>query len=167
MAPRNTFPTETDMQQLEQEGFSHDQIAGLLALRALYTQGVYHEDDPERNRQEFIRFHFDFFEILGEKFDADRFRTDDIFPDFRQTQTAFFEYRFSMRAGNNRINKYEWKHMFISFRSGNIDHGHHQRLSHLIRSQTDALGMMHRFLHIANQLLQFLSILSDLRRFFS
>jgi hypothetical protein len=39
MAPRNTFPTETDMQQLEQEGFSHDQIAGLLALRALYTQG--------------------------------------------------------------------------------------------------------------------------------
>ncbi len=56
MAPRNTFPTETDMQQLEQEGFSHDQIAGLLALRALYAQGVYHEDDPERNRQEFIRW---------------------------------------------------------------------------------------------------------------
>jgi hypothetical protein len=56
MAPRNTFPTETDMQQLEQEGFSHDQIAGLLALRALYTQGVYHEDDPERKRLEFIRW---------------------------------------------------------------------------------------------------------------
>ena len=56
MAPRNAFPTETDMQQLEQEGFSHDQIADLLALRALYTQGVYHEDDPERNRQEFIRW---------------------------------------------------------------------------------------------------------------
>ena len=56
MAPGNTFPTETDMQQLEQEGFSHDQIAGLLAFRALYTQGVYHEDDPERNRQEFIRW---------------------------------------------------------------------------------------------------------------
>jgi hypothetical protein len=56
MAPRNTFPTETDMQQLEQEGFSHDQIADLLALRALYIQGVYHEDDPERNRQEFIRW---------------------------------------------------------------------------------------------------------------
>ena len=56
MAPRNTFPTETDMQQLEQGGFSNDQIAGLLALRALYTQGGYHEDDPERNRQEFIRW---------------------------------------------------------------------------------------------------------------
>jgi hypothetical protein len=56
MAPKNTFPTDTDMQQLEQEGFSHDQIAGLLALRALYIQGVYHEDDPERKRQEFIRW---------------------------------------------------------------------------------------------------------------
>ena len=56
MAPRKKFPTETEMQQLEQEGFSHDQIAGLLALRALYTQGVYHEDDPERKRQEFIRW---------------------------------------------------------------------------------------------------------------
>ncbi len=56
MAPGKKFPTETEMQQLEQEGFSHDQIAGLLALRALYTQGVYQEDDPERNRQEFIRW---------------------------------------------------------------------------------------------------------------
>ena len=56
MAPGKKFPTETDMQQLEQEGFSHDQIAGLLTLRALYTQGVYQEDDPERNRQEFIRW---------------------------------------------------------------------------------------------------------------
>jgi hypothetical protein len=57
MAPRKKFPTETEMQQLEQEGFSQDQITGLLALRALYTQGVYQqEDDPERNRQEFIRW---------------------------------------------------------------------------------------------------------------
>ena len=56
MVPRKKFPPETDMQQLEQEGFSHDQIAGLLTLRALYTQGVYQEDDPERNRQEFIRW---------------------------------------------------------------------------------------------------------------
>ena len=56
MAPRKKFPTETEMQQLEQEGFSHDQIAGLLALKALYARGVYHEADPERNRQEFIRW---------------------------------------------------------------------------------------------------------------
>ena len=54
MAPRKKFPTETDMQQLEQEGFSHDQIAGLLALKALYAQGS--SQDPERNRQEFIRW---------------------------------------------------------------------------------------------------------------
>ena len=56
MAPREKFPTETEMQQFEQEGFSQEQIAGLLALKALYTQGVYHEDDPERKRQEFIRW---------------------------------------------------------------------------------------------------------------
>ena len=57
MAPQKKFPTETETQQLEQEGFSQDQITGLLALRALYTQGVYQqEDDPERNRQEFIRW---------------------------------------------------------------------------------------------------------------
>lgn len=56
MASRKKFSTETEMQQLEQEGFSHDQIGGLLTLRALYTQGVYQEDDPERNRQEFIRW---------------------------------------------------------------------------------------------------------------
>ena len=40
MAPRKKFPTETEMQQLEQEGFSYDQIAGLFTLKALYTQGV-------------------------------------------------------------------------------------------------------------------------------
>ena len=56
MAPRKKFPTETEMQQLEQEGFSHDQIAGLLTLKALYTQGVYQDDDPERNRLEFVRW---------------------------------------------------------------------------------------------------------------
>jgi hypothetical protein len=56
MAPRKKFPTETEMQQLEREGFSHDQIAGILALKTLYAQGIYHEDDPERNRQKFIRW---------------------------------------------------------------------------------------------------------------
>ena len=48
MAPQKSFPTETETQQLEQEGFSDEQIAGLLALKALYTQGIYHEDDPQR-----------------------------------------------------------------------------------------------------------------------
>ena len=56
MAPRENFPTETKVQQLEQEGFSQEQIDSLLALRVLHTDGVYHEEDPERNRQEFIRW---------------------------------------------------------------------------------------------------------------
>jgi hypothetical protein len=56
MAPRKKFPTEAEVQQLEQEGFSREQIAGLLALRALYTQGAYHEADPERERQAFVRW---------------------------------------------------------------------------------------------------------------
>ena len=56
MAPQKKFPTETETQQLEQEGFSQEQIAGLIALKALYTKGLYHEVDPERERQEFIRW---------------------------------------------------------------------------------------------------------------
>ena len=52
MAPREKFSTETDVQ----EGFSQEQIDSLLALRALYTHGLYHEDDPQRKRQEFIRW---------------------------------------------------------------------------------------------------------------
>ena len=56
MAPQKGFPTGTETQQLEQEGFSDEQIAGLFTIKALYTQGIYHEDDPERNRQEFIRW---------------------------------------------------------------------------------------------------------------
>jgi hypothetical protein len=56
MAPKEKFSTETEVQQLEQEGFSQEQIDSLLALRALYAQGVYQEDDPQRKRQEFIRW---------------------------------------------------------------------------------------------------------------
>jgi len=56
VAPIEKFPTETKVQQLEQEGFSQKQIVDLLAFRALYTRGVYHESDPERKRQEFIRW---------------------------------------------------------------------------------------------------------------
>ncbi len=56
MAPGEKFPTETKVQQLEQEGFSQEQIDSLLTLRALYTHGVYHEGDPEHKRQEFIRW---------------------------------------------------------------------------------------------------------------
>ncbi len=56
MAPRTTVPTEAEVQQLQQAGFSHDQVAGLLTLRALSIRGAYCENDPERKRQEFIRW---------------------------------------------------------------------------------------------------------------
>ena len=56
MAPQKRFSTDTETQQLEQEGFSHDQITGLFTLKALYSRGIYSEDDPERKRQEFIRW---------------------------------------------------------------------------------------------------------------
>src|SRR6266487_2401234 len=56
MAPKEKFSTETQVQQLKQEGFSQEQIDRLLALRALSTQGGSHEEDPQRKRQEFIRW---------------------------------------------------------------------------------------------------------------
>jgi hypothetical protein len=56
MAPGKHYPTEAEVQQLEQEGFSREQIAGLIALRALSSQGAYHEVDPERERQAFVRW---------------------------------------------------------------------------------------------------------------
>lgn len=56
MAPRTTFPTEAEVQQLQQAGFSHDQVANLFTLRALSIQGAYYENDSERKRQEFIRW---------------------------------------------------------------------------------------------------------------
>jgi len=56
MAPRTTFPTEAEVQQLQQAGFSHDQVSDLLTLRSLYIQGAYYENDPQRKRQEFIRW---------------------------------------------------------------------------------------------------------------
>ena len=51
MAPQKKFPTETETQQLKQEGFSQEQIAGLIALKALYMKGIYDEVNPERERE--------------------------------------------------------------------------------------------------------------------
>ena len=56
MAPRTTVPTEEEVQQLQQAGFSQDQIAGLLTLRALSIQRASELDEPQRKRQEFIRW---------------------------------------------------------------------------------------------------------------
>jgi hypothetical protein len=56
MEYREPFPTLTDVRQLEQVGFSHEQIAGLLRVKALYQRGDYHETEPSDKRQAFIRW---------------------------------------------------------------------------------------------------------------
>ena len=56
MELREQFPTMTDVQQLEQVGFSREQLAGLVRVKALYQRGAYHEANPEHKRQEFIRW---------------------------------------------------------------------------------------------------------------
>ena len=60
---REQFPTmkdqpawEADNRQLEQVGFSREQIAGLVRVKALYQQGIYNEANPEHKRQAFIRW---------------------------------------------------------------------------------------------------------------
>ncbi len=49
-------PTMTEARQLEQVGFSHEQIAGLLRIKALYRRGAYYEATPEYRRLEFVRW---------------------------------------------------------------------------------------------------------------
>ena len=55
MELREQFPIMTDVRQLEQVGFSSDQIAGLFRVKALYQRGAYHEANPEHKRQAFVR----------------------------------------------------------------------------------------------------------------
>ena len=51
-----SFSVMTDIWQLEQGGFSSDEIAGLLRVKALYQRGVYDETDSEQNRLAFVRW---------------------------------------------------------------------------------------------------------------
>jgi hypothetical protein len=46
----------TDIGQLEQVGFSREQIARLQRVKALYQRGLYHEDNLADKRQVFIRW---------------------------------------------------------------------------------------------------------------
>ncbi len=50
------FPPLMDVRQLEQVGFSSEQIAGLAHVKTRYQQGAYHEVDPEDKRKAFIRW---------------------------------------------------------------------------------------------------------------
>ena len=56
MELRDQFPTMTGVRQLEHVGFSSEQIAGLVRVKALYQRGAYHEANPEHKRQAFIRW---------------------------------------------------------------------------------------------------------------
>ncbi len=56
MEIREFYPTMTDVRQLEHEGFSREQIAGLFRVKALYQRGVYYETNPEHNRLAFVRW---------------------------------------------------------------------------------------------------------------
>jgi hypothetical protein len=56
MGLREQFPTMMEVRQLEQVGFSRDQIAGLERVKALYQRGAYHETNPEHKRQAFVRW---------------------------------------------------------------------------------------------------------------
>jgi hypothetical protein len=60
---REQFPTmtdppawEADNRQLQRVGFSREQIAGLVRVKALYQRGIYNEANPEHKRQAFIRW---------------------------------------------------------------------------------------------------------------
>lgn len=45
-----------DIQRLEQMGFSRDQIAGLIRVKALYQRGAFHEINSEYKRQAFVQW---------------------------------------------------------------------------------------------------------------
>ncbi|HKF36372.1 MAG TPA: hypothetical protein VKB35_05675, partial [Ktedonobacteraceae bacterium] len=53
---QESFSVMTDIWQLEQGGFSSDEIAGLLKVKALYQRGAYDETDSEQNRLAFVRW---------------------------------------------------------------------------------------------------------------
>jgi hypothetical protein len=56
MELREQSPAMMDVRQLEQLGFSREQIAGLVGVKALYQRGAYHEATPDHNRQAFVRW---------------------------------------------------------------------------------------------------------------
>jgi hypothetical protein len=56
MVPGEQFPIISARQQLEQAGFSNDEVSHLLMLKARYYQGFYDEVDPQQKRLEFARW---------------------------------------------------------------------------------------------------------------
>ena len=56
MELQKQFPSMTEVQDLEQAGFSGEQIVGLERVKAYYQRGAYHEDTPEYKRLAFVRW---------------------------------------------------------------------------------------------------------------
>jgi hypothetical protein len=56
MELQEQFPTMTKVRDLEQAGFSDEQIASLFRVKARYQRGAYHEDTREYKRLAFVRW---------------------------------------------------------------------------------------------------------------
>ncbi len=56
MELQEQLPTMIEVRNLEHVGFSSEQIARLLRIKALYQRGAYHEATPEYKRLAFVRW---------------------------------------------------------------------------------------------------------------
>jgi hypothetical protein len=56
MEIREQLPTITEVRNLEHAGFSGEEIASLLIVKALYQQGAYNEATTEYKRLAFARW---------------------------------------------------------------------------------------------------------------
>ncbi len=56
MELQEQLPTMIEVRNLEHVGFSSEQIARLLNIKALYQRGAYHEATPEYKRLAFVRW---------------------------------------------------------------------------------------------------------------
>jgi len=56
MELREQFPTMTDVRQLEQVGFSREQIARLQRVKALFQRETTQEIEASDKRQAFVRW---------------------------------------------------------------------------------------------------------------
>jgi len=56
MELQEQLPTMIEVRNLEYVGFSSEQIASILRIKALYQRGAYHEATPEYKRLAFVRW---------------------------------------------------------------------------------------------------------------
>jgi hypothetical protein len=56
MELQEQLPTMIEVRNLEHVGFSSEQIASILRIKALYQRGAYHEATSEYKRLAFVRW---------------------------------------------------------------------------------------------------------------